>query len=204
MTFSKADLPHIKWSLTVFLSTLAVCASAAVLSTNFVSHAQQKYLATQRQLVEAHSRLAAAQDDRENMATYAREYATLLDKKIIGSDQRLDWIEGLEKIRQKNIVTEFKYTITPQQIYAPAPPLNTGNFDLNLSGMILQFELLHEGQLINFFDAMRKEIYGRFILDQCTLERNVTAPASNTSSAPPQLSAECSGGWLTLKNRGAP
>ena len=59
--------------------------------------------------------------------------------------------------------------------------------------MTLQFNLLHEGQLVNFFDALRTNINGLFILDHCTLERYADTNI--------QLKAECSGGWLTLKNR---
>ena len=200
MTLSKTDLPHIKWSLTVFLITLAVSVTTIVLSDNFFTNAQRNYQAAQRQLSDARSRLADVQDDRANMSTYAKEYAALLDRKIIGEDQRLDWMEGLENIRRQNLVPEFKYTITPQQPYTPAPPLSNGNFELNLSGMTLQLDLLHEGQLINFLDALRKEMKGRFLLDHCTIERNGTTSSGNPAA---QLKAECAGGWLTLKNRNA-
>lgn len=206
MTFSKADLPHLKWSLLVFLFSLAVSVTAVVLSENFVSHAQADYQTAQRQLGEARSRLAAAEDDRANMSTYAREYATLLDRKIIGGDKRLDWIEGLEAIQRQNSTPQFTYTIAPQQPYTPVPPLDSGNFSLFLSGMSLQLELLHEEQLITFFEALRTKINGRFLLDNCKMERSSSTSIGTVSSdSPPetipQLKAECSGGWLTIKNR---
>ena len=200
MTLSKADLPHIKWSLTVFIITLAVSVTTVVLSDNFFTHAQRSYQAAQQQLSDARSRLAGVQDDRANMSTYAKEYATLLDRKIIGEDQRLDWMEGLENIRRQNLVSEFKYTISPQQPYTPTPTLSNGNFELNLSGMTLQLDLLHEGQLINFFDILSKEMKGRFLLDHCTIDRSGTVTDTNPVA---QLKAECAGGWLTLKNRNA-
>ena len=206
MTLSKADLPHLKWSLLVFLFSLAISVTAVVLSENFVSHAQTDYQMTQRHLSEARAHLAAAEDDSANMSTYAREYATLLDRKIIGVDQRLDWIEGLEAIQRQNHVPQFTYTIDPQQPYTPVPPIDSGNFSLYLSGMSLQLELLHEEQLINFLDTLRSNIQGRFLLDHCKLERTGSTPANIVTSetqpvTSPQLRAECSGGWLTIKNR---
>ena len=132
---------------------------------------------------------------------FRSEYGTLLQRKIIGNDQRLDWIEGLEKIHQQQRVLDFKYAIAPQQPYTPAPPLDSGNFELNLSNMTLQLDLLHEGQLITFFDTLRTDIKGWFIIDHCSLERSAAAPENGTVS---QLKAECTGGWLTLKNRNAP
>lgn len=205
MTFSKSDFPYIKWSLLFFLLALGIGSAALIFSGSYTSRAQQEQQAAQRklneaqhQLSEARNRLAAAQDDQKNMATYAQEYAVLLDHKIIGSNQRLDWIEGLDKIRKQSRVLDFKYTIAPQQPYMPPLPVESGNFDLNLSTMTLHFDLLHEEQLINFFEALRTDMKGRFILDRCALERSGAAP-ENVSA--PQLKAECTGGWLTLQNR---
>ncbi len=200
MTFSQSDLPHIKWHLLGFLLVLGTGGAAVMLSENFVTQAQLSQQAAQRQVNEARGRLATAQDDRANMATYALEYSTLLQRKIIGNEQRLDWIEGLDKIQRHKRVLDFKYAIAPQQPYTPTPPLDSGNFELKLSNMTLQFDLLHEGQLINFFDTLRTDIKGWFILDHCALERSATAPETGTA---PQLKAECTGGWLTLKNRNA-
>lgn len=207
MTFSKSDFPYIKWSLLAFLLALAGSGAALITSGSHAARAQQQQISAQhrlseaqRQLGAARSRLVAAQNDQNNMATYAQEYAVLLDRKIIGSDQRLDWIEGLDKVRKQNRVLGFKYSISPQQPYTLPLPVDSGNFDLNRSAMTLHFDLLHEEQLMSFFDALRTDMKGRFILDRCALARNGAAPEN---SAAPQLTAECSGGWLTLHSRNA-
>lgn len=203
MTFSKSDFALIKWSLFTFLLVLALGSAAIIASEDYIARAQVEQRATQRQLNEARKQLAAAEEDRENMNTYTLEYGSLLERNIIGSDQRLDWIEGLDRIHQQNRVQDFKYAIAPQQMYTPAPALDSGNFEPYLSTMTLQFNLLHEGQLINFFDTLRNDIKGWFIIDHCSIERDSLAsnPAKHNSSA--QLKADCTGGWLTLKNRNA-
>ncbi|OGS96801.1 MAG: hypothetical protein A3K04_02500 [Gallionellales bacterium RBG_16_56_9] len=205
MTFSKADFPYIKWSLLAFLLALVGGGAALIISGSHAAwaqlqqkSAQHQMSEAQRQLSAARSRLVAAQNDHKNMTTYAQEYAALLNRKIIGSDQRLDWIEGLDNIRKQNRVLDFKYSISPQQPYTPPLPVDSGNFDLNRSAMALHFDLLHEEQLMNFFDALRTDMKGLFILDRCALARNV---AAREHSAAPQLTAECRGGWLTLQSR---
>lgn len=197
MTFSRSDFSYLKWSSLIFMSVLCASGAAIVVSENFVTHAQLEQQAAQRQLSSAHNQLAAANEDQENMNTYTFEYDELLKRNIIGDDQRLDWIEGLEKIRKQHRVLDFQYTIAPQHPYTPPAPLDSGNFKLNMSDMTLQFDLLHEEQLINFFDALRTDISGRFILDHCSMERSA-AP-----DAVAQLKTACTGGWLTLKNRNA-
>lgn len=215
MTFSKSDFPYLKWSLLTLLLVVVAGGAAIIASENFVTQAQRDQHAMLRQLTEARSRLTTAQEDQANMQTYTQEYNSLLKRNVIGNDQRLDWIEGLEKIHKQSRVRSlmnFQYTIAPQQRYIPTPPLDSGNFELNLSGMTLQFELLHEEQLIDFFDTLRTGIKGWFILDHCALERSTTGPGdessanadNSTAHAPaPRLKAECAGGWLTLKNRNA-
>jgi len=193
MTFSQADLPYIKLSLTTLLITLAIGGSAVFFSQKFAVDAQKYRREAQQQLTEARSKLRAAQEDQQNMATYTKEYSAIQRREIIGEEQRLNLIEGLETLRQRNRVLDVKYAIAPQQPYKPLITLDSGNFDLKLSAMTLQLELLHEGQLINFFNSLRTDLNGWFILDKCTLERS-----SGTGA---QLKADCAGGWLTLKNR---
>lgn len=203
MKFSASDFPLIRWSI------LAICASAiasAVIlysSGKYAENTQKDRRNAQTMLSDARNRLAAAFQDQENMANYADEYGALIEQKIIGDDQRLDWMEGLEKIRQKNLVTDFRYNIAPQKIYAPQPPIDSGNFDIHYSEMKLQLNLLHEAQLLNFFDALRSDIKGWYQLEGCTLQRT-GAGNENEQTAATRLKAECSGGWITLKNRNAP
>jgi hypothetical protein len=193
MTFSQEDLPHIKWSLITFLAALLIGGSAVFVAQKSTASALQEKNAAQQQLNDARNKLNAARDDQSNMVEYTKEYSVIQRRGLIGDEQRLSLIEGLDALRKRNKVLDFKYGITPQQPYKPVPALDSGNFDLKISNMTLQFELLHEEQLINFFDSMHQDINGWFILDHCTLER--------TSGGTAQLKADCGGGWLTMKNR---
>ncbi len=205
MNFSKDDLLKLKWSLLTFLTSLALSASAIWIGSAYDSNSLTERQAAQKQVVEARNKLSATQSDLENMSTYALEYNSLVHNKIIGSETRLDWIEGLEKLRQQRHVLDFKYTIAPQKDFVPSPSLDSGNFTFSLSGVTLQLDLLHEGQLIEFFEALRSDMKGWFIIDQCSLEKTGAATTdilSNNTGL--QLKASCTGGWITMKNRNTP
>jgi hypothetical protein len=203
MIFSKSDFPLLKWSLLACTLSLLVSVVAIWFSTDYVEQSLKARQQAQLHLIEARKELGDAQSDLENMSIYAREYASLVDYKIIGGEQRLDWMEGLAKMRSGQHVIDFKYTIVPQQTYTPNPTLDLGNFELKLSGLNLQLDLLHEIQLIKFFDALRSNIRGWFIIDHCTLERAGATTPGEVSTAP-QLKAECGGGWITMKKKGTP
>ena len=206
MNFSKSDLPIIKWSLLVFILSLAVSSFAIWLSAAYVDHSRKDRQVAQLQLVNARKLLGDTQSDLNNMSTYAQEYTSLVNNRVIGGERRLDWMEELTKLRQQQLVVDFKYTISPQLPYTPNPPLDAGVYELKLSGLNLQIELMHEMQLIKFFDAVRSNIKGWFIIDHCTLERSVSNPVTDipnplyTSS---QLKADCVGGWITMKKKGS-
>ena len=202
MNFIKADLLHLKWSLLAFTLSLIIGSSAIWLSAKYVDHARKERQQAQRQLIDARKKLSDAQSDLANMSIYSREFASLVDYKIIGGEQRLDWMEELAKLHQHHYVIDFKYTIAPQQPYTPNPALDTGNFELKLSGLNLQLDLLHDMQLIRFMDALRSNVKGWFIIDHCSLERN-GATNVNADAVSPNIKAECEGGWITMKKKGA-
>jgi hypothetical protein len=201
MSNFKSDLPYIKWGLMTLLVALGVSGTAVYLSQDYLDLSQLDHTTAERKLTTARTSLNTASDDQQNMASYAQEYAMLLQRHVIGKEQRLDWLDNLERLRHRNLVMDFTYAISPQAPYKPPLQLDTGNFDLMRSDMTLSFKLLHEGQLMAFLDALRSSSSGWFMLDGCSLTRNM---ANAGNGAAPQLKAECKGGWLTLKNRNKP
>ena len=201
MKFSAEDFPLIRWSILAISASALMSAIMLYSSGRYAEKTQRDLRDAQSAGNEARNRLNAANEDQENMSIYADEFGKLIARKIIGDDQRLDWIEGLEKLRKQNLVIDFKYHISPQKNYAPRPVIATGNFDIHYSEMKLNFELLHEEQLLNFLTALRLQNSGWYLLEGCTLQRNTSENSELTSK--PQLSAECTGGWITLKNRNA-
>ena len=206
MKLSFKDWPYIKAGGITFLFVVGFCAVIILLSEGFLENAQARQHFMQLQLNEARRQLAGAREDRDNMEAYTAEYSALLNKNIFSSNQRLDWLEGLEKLRQQRHVLDFKYTISPQQNFVPKTFMDQGNFVLKQSAMTLQLDLLHEEQLIHFFDALHAQVKGRYFLEQCVLERkgsasdNLSVGAFNTTA---QIHATCNGVWLALQNRNA-
>lgn len=207
MKFSGADFQSMRWNIAAIAASITLSAIVLYGSQEYADHAQKDFRTAQSQMNDARNRLTMARMDQENIAAFSGEYSALEDRQLIGDDHRLDWIEGLDKLRRQNLVVDFRYNIAPQQIYAPQPALDSGSFELHYSEMKLQLDLLHEGQLLNFFNALNSQVKGQYQLEGCKIER---ASDSNDgdeddviSPATIHLKAECSGGWITLKNRNA-
>jgi hypothetical protein len=211
MKFSSSDLNLMRWNIAAIFASALLSGTILYASGQYTEHSQKGFLGANQQMRDARNQLNNARLDHEYLAAYADEYAVLESRKIIGDEHRLDWMEGLDQLRHQNLVADFTYTIAPQQVYAPQPSLDSGSFDINYSAMQLQFDLVHEQQLLNFFDAQRSQITGHYLLDSCKVtrassaaardqdeEEDVTRPVTATT-----LKADCSGGWITLKNRNA-
>jgi hypothetical protein len=198
MKFSNADFYQLRWSLGAISASILLSGLILYSSSRYAQTTQKDQRTAQSQMNDAHNRLTMATQDQASLADFSKEYDTLEKNKIIGDDHRLDWMEGLEKIRNQNHVVDFRYSIAPQKIYAPQPAIDSGNFDIHYSEMKLQFDLRHEGQLLDFFDALRSQIQGHYQLESCTVQRDDAAEDAGT---PMHLKGECNGGWITLKNR---
>lgn len=198
MKLPKTDFPLIRKSALMACASLLFGIIVLYGSSQYAQYAQESRRNAQHLLDEAQNKLLVARQDTENRLVYSSEYGALEKHKIIGDEQRMDWVEGFEKLRQQNLVTDFRYNISPQKNHAAIPESESGNFSVRYSGMKLQFDLLHEAQLLAFFDALRGQIKGRYQLEGCVLQRG--NPDKNGSS---RLKAECGGGWITLKNRAA-
>lgn len=199
MSFSTDDLGEIKWSLLACLLSAGVAAGLINYSADIQQRSLKELQQAQRQLNTARDQLLTAQSDQENMSSYQMEYDALVAQRVIGNEQRLDWIEGLERLRNQNLLPDFKYSIAPQSAFTPIPPLNAGNFALSISPMSMELDLLHEGQLLDFFGALSRQMPGWFLLDKCALSRVDGSQNGNV-----MLNARCAGGWFTMKNRSAP
>jgi len=201
MKFSQSDFHPMRWSLGAICASILLSSVILYSSSQYADRSQKNLRAAQSQVNDARNRLTAALQDQVSLSSYSAEYGVLEERNIIGDDHRLDWMEGLEKLRQQNLVVDFRYNIAPQRIYTPQPAIDSGNFNIHYSEMKLQFELLHEGQLLSFFDALRNRIKGHYQLEGCKLQRDDIA---EDAAQPTKITAECSGGWITLKDRNAP
>lgn len=198
MKLSRSDFTLMQWSLLAISAAILLSAAFLYGSGQYAAQAQQERHNAQTRLDDARRQLTSAQEDKQNMAAYAEKYMMLANGGIIGDGQRLDWMEGLEKLRQQHLVDSFRYNIAPQKTHVPLLPINSGVFDIQYSEMTMEFDLLHEGQLLNFFAALHQQVKGHYQLEGCTLKRR-----DGNAESGGGLTATCRGGWITLKNRDA-
>lgn len=198
MKFGKRDLIHIRGALFVFLLVLITGAGALWSANHRLSQLDRDKKLAENRLNEVVARLTQVTTERENITRFSPQYQNLLARGIVGEERRLDWVEGIERIREQQQIFSMRYTISPQKNFSAAPNLTAQNFELKASDMALELNLLHEGKLLGFLDDLRRESVGFYLVDHCKVER--IAPAVEMRYAP-QLKAECLLNWLTLQEK---
>ena len=198
MKFSTKDLPRTRGLLIISVLTLVLGAIIAYVSNGVLIEAQQSKITADREWSEAHRKLERTKSEKEDLQGYYHQYQNLVEQNVIGQERRLDWIESIEKIRNKLNIFSVKYKLEPQETLNFETVTTSNSFDLHRSNMTLDFSLLHEGQLLNFLDTLSKEAKGMYLLESCTLTRNDFVRQLRFI---PNLQAECTLGWITLNEK---
>jgi hypothetical protein len=198
MKFSTKDLPRTRGLLIISVLTLVLGAIIAYVSNGVLIEAQQSKITADREWSEAHRKLERTKSEQEDLQGYYHQYQNLVEQNVIGQERRLDWIEAIEKIRNKLNIFSVKYKLEPQETLNFETVTTSNSFDLHRSNMTLDFSLLHEGQLLNFLDTLSKEAKGMYLLESCTLTRNDFVRQLRFI---PNLQAKCTLGWITLNEK---
>lgn len=123
---------------------------------------------------------------------YHRRYQRYHDLGFIGRESRLDWIETLRTTAESLRLPHVSYAIEPQ-LSAMAPVesvMGADNIRVHVSRARLDMGLLHELDLLRFFDELQAAAPGLIKVDDCAL--TWLADTQPPSPVEANLSAVCS------------
>ncbi|MFZ5557922.1 MAG: hypothetical protein ACOZDY_14600 [Pseudomonadota bacterium] len=195
MKLSERDWPHLRGTLFFGIAVIAAGVIAIWLSEKHVTNMQREQAILQEQVAQARARLSRIQEERRDLDAYYEEYRQLMERGVIGPEQRLSWIETIDRLRDQRGLFGTRYSIAPQKPFQSDVPLPGGPINLRSSDMTLQLTLLHEGELADFLEALQREARGMYLLRGCRVER--VDPAVTLRYAP-HLRADCDLTWLSL------
>lgn len=178
-----------------------LCCVATVLLSLVCLHLAGGYHDRQAQrldLAQKERRVAAArfnqvETEKLEMRTFAPRFLALQRRGLLGEENRLAWIDAIRLSQQQRHLLPLSYEISAQQVLKVPLPLSMGQYQLRGSKMQLHMDLLHEMDLLNFFDDLRQS--GYFAVQDCALKRGGATTSAGQNAS---LSADCTLLWLTL------
>ena len=150
---------------------------------------------------DASRKYLSVDSDERVIAERYPSFVALFARGVIGEEHRLSWLETLRTVSQRIGLPGLDYKIDAQRLYIPTYPLDTGSFDIRVSEMHLHLGLLHEGDLVSFFDALERDAEGLFHIVHCEFTR-AEARQGESANGASRLNAACLLNWYTLTRRG--
>lgn len=186
----------------VVLAVMIALAGAAVYYTDMLAKAAATDLTRQKGVFQtAQSRMRQSGDEKDTIVKYVETYRDLEKTGFAGEEQRINWLDALRNANTRAELFGVSYQIGIQHPYPNAAEFDAGSIALQESIMELDMRLMHEGDLLRFFDELRAQKVGLFDVKECALIR--TDRAENLRNSP-YLNAKCNLSWITARpNTGA-
>lgn len=197
MRITYADFIYLRWGALSLVIASLLSFAIGFFSQQRVTMAEQQQQLTQQKLAQLQSEISQANSQLDDQKIYETDYQSLLNRNIIGVENRLALLENLEKISLQHGIGPLTYHIDTQKDFMATPALDTGHFKIYQSATSLQLTIRHEQQLFDFLIGLNEQLPGQFLLQQCTVSRIQFATAM-------PLAADCSGAWLTFQHRPEP
>ena len=196
MKLKPADLRLLRAPLMFFLIAVLISLIWWVGTWQYVRALENEQNAAQRSLGAARAQLENARTQRKYFGENQAMYGELKNKGLFDQQKRLDWIELVTQLRDRHQIFSVDYSIAAQKSFTDA----VANLPVLASKIDLKISLLHEQDLLNFLAEFQQRAPGIFLLDACRLHRD--ADAAN-ATAIPNIEANCTMQWITLKENGA-
>lgn len=146
----------------------------------------------ERRAGDIRNRLRQVNIEEQEIRAKSAFYRQLEQRRMVGPEQRLDWIELIDGIREQRNLFEIDYEISPQKQDGAA----IGEFSLNASEMTFHLPLLHEGDLLTFLKDLQQRAPALVQVRQCEIVRLTGRP--DRQSGDPNLEARCRLQWSTI------
>ncbi len=200
------DLKALRNPLILLAAIVAIGAAAIFYLNQSLSTLRKDFTQQTNLMREARTRLQRSGDEKQIIVRHLPAYSNLERIGFVGEEQRLNWVEGLRLSNQQSQLFGVTYQIGAQQPYPFASELNPGQLAIHHALMKINFNLLHEGDLMRLLSTLGKQGAGFFSVNQCQMDRSGTANVTAGSAVryQPNLRAECDLSWITVTAPSAP
>jgi len=122
---------------------------------------------------------------------YHRRYLQFHELGFVGRESRLDWVETLRIATEQLTLPRVSYAIEPQlKAIAPVESLSSGDeIQVYQSRLSLEMGVVHELDLLRFFDELQSKAPGLIKVDECKLDWQ--ADEGQRLRAGPNIQATC-------------
>ena len=192
--------PGIRRALVVFVTTLLGVSAIIAVSDAYRGSGEDGFRTTELAIRKWKSRIDEANRNNQILVDHEDNYYSLKDRAVIGDENRLSWVEVIQRVANERGLVSVKYNIASQEqekdenLKSDFPGI-----DVFRSVMSLDMKLMHEGDFFALLDALKKEAKGLFVVDSCNIE--LLNPGVAPSTEEDNIRAVCELSWYTMKKK---
>ncbi len=184
----KLRVPLLSLLAAILLTVLLVSVAA-----NFDAK-QALLLKTQNdQLQIASQKYLSSGSEKQTIISFLPKYQRLIDNGFIGEERRQLWIRSLQDIQKQFMLFPIEYKINPLEQVKPTFYPNLQNFVMHQSTMTLDFDMLHEGDILKLTEKLADKQHANWLLRECDINRLLTTKTNGAN-----LTTHCTIDWFTL------
>jgi len=196
----------IKKSLMTFVIILLSMISLVTASDVYRSNASEKNTRILAEMRSWNNKIEEANKNNQILVQHEDTFKKLKENFVIGNENRLSWVEVVQKVADSRKIASVKYDIASQVLLDKNTLSNeyTG-IDVFKSVMSLEMKFIHEGDLFVMLNALRREAKGLVAVDKCDVElinKDVNDGIIGQNKTD-NMRAYCELSWYTLKKAGS-
>lgn len=139
----------------------------------------------------------ASEEALDSYEAYHPVYRDYVDRGLIGTSNRLDWISTLDDLIQTLGLPNVKFSLNKtRETLEGDSPFFLYDTPIYITDMSLNVTLLHEVDLLRLLDEYQARSKGTFSIEQCEVSRISPSLEDEDYKG---ISANCKLRWFTLK-----
>lgn len=198
MKITGEDIKRLRLPIASAAVLIALGAACLVWSETQLAEAKKAREAAKAQRTQAQKRVEQVAEEEREIRENLIYYQKMVDRGMVGQENRLDLIDSIAKIKNDRKLFEIKYVIDPQKPLDYAGIQPAGPTDFVASRIKLDMMLLHEEDLLNFLSDLDRVGRSHVAVRHCLVTRLDRGPATQVTVAP-RLRSECEVDMVVLK-----
>ena len=194
--------PDIKKSLVVFILILLSMITVVTVSGMYKANASDEHTLASSEMRKWKSKIEEANRNNQILVKHEDTFKQLQEDSIIGGENRLSWVETVQRVADSRGIAAVKYNIASQQLLdKKLLDKKYKNIDVFRSVMSIEMNFIHEGDLFVMLNALREEAKGLMAVDKCDVElinKDVNEGIIGQDTTD-NMRAFCELSWYTLK-----
>jgi hypothetical protein len=191
------DWKLLRGSIIVLVLSVSISASLVYAANYFQQQMLREFNMANAAFRSISTRYLTVDEEEKLVRSYLPRFVQLYQSGIIGNEQRLNWVEVLRATGDEYKIPALSYQIESQQVYTPGYPLNLGRYSLYSSKMLLNMQLLHEGDLFRIFEKLDENAKGSFTLTSCSVNQSVQSITDSPNAG--NITVRCELQWFTIR-----